>query len=627
MFTLIPFNPTTRAATLALILSLALTPLTHAEILATGEINIPHDGSDPWQIVPDLRISEYNPASLMITNGSSFTTLNDIMVANRSLGSGSITVQGEDSTITANAISLGVYGVGLLTITDSAKVESGPTSIATTSDSVGIAHIADPDSNWNIDGALRIGQNGHATLSIHNQAQVNVSRDTTISMFYNAKGTLQLNDGTLNTQGLIASTHDITGQGTINANTIYSDFDLTFDATHPTNQSIHLNNPNQDITINLNASNPDNSGTLGVGLRQAAHLTIADGVTVHSWDGYVGSYGTNEPSSATITGQDSTWNLGRTLNIQYGQLNHLDQAAINTRNVHIYANSTYHLDGGTLSFSGTTGSLAAIGDVTGATGSTGFTNGNYPLNFGPQFIFTAGTLRNPRSIGLSRGLTQSGGTFEPISDSTHKLGSTLPTYIYGYYSIDSPDATVKIDLFPLDPTNNLLAIDSIRVTRHAHLQGNLDIDFSHFQEIPLGHTYEIIAAQSISGHFKQTRLRDFAVIYDHSDPKEHSVKLVATLPGDANADGVVGPADLTILKTNWQRPNTVWQQGNFNDADGITGPDDLNVLKFHWNRSTDNPFINISTVALRPGTGGIPEPASLALLALTLPLLARRRRR
>ena len=95
-----------------------------------------------------------------------------------------------------------------------------------------------------------------------------------------------------------------------------------------------------------------------------------------------------------------------------------------------------------------------------------------------------------------------------------------------------------------------------------------------------------------------------------------NITAVVPLLGDADLDGDVDDNDLSLLVANWRQdatgdPDGGWGRGEFNNIAPI-GDDDLSLLLANWTRVV---------------AAATPEPATLALLALTAPALWRRRRR
>jgi len=84
------------------------------------------------------------------------------------------------------------------------------------------------------------------------------------------------------------------------------------------------------------------------------------------------------------------------------------------------------------------------------------------------------------------------------------------------------------------------------------------------------------------------------------------------IPGDANLSGVVDLADLSVLAFNWEATGAGWLDGDFDD-DGDVDLADLSAMAFHWSDSVWTP--------------PVPEPATMALLALPAPAALTRRRR
>ncbi len=91
-------------------------------------------------------------------------------------------------------------------------------------------------------------------------------------------------------------------------------------------------------------------------------------------------------------------------------------------------------------------------------------------------------------------------------------------------------------------------------------------------------------------------------------------------PGDANGDGMVNLADLQILGDNWQSTTASWAEADFT-GDGSVNLADLQILGDNWGYgvSADLSFDEaLASVA-------IPEPISLAMFSLLIPLALRRR--
>ena len=119
------------------------------------------------------------------------------------------------------------------------------------------------------------------------------------------------------------------------------------------------------------------------------------------------------------------------------------------------------------------------------------------------------------------------------------------------------------------------------------------------------------------------------------------------LYGDCNLNGVVGPADLAKLLTNYGKSGMTWSQGDFT-YDGTIGPADLSKLLTNYGQNGPLNIGSIPALAYNELTSdtqvmqllashgvtiteAVPEPSSLVMLASLLAVggtwRIRRRRR
>ena len=326
-------------------------------IITTGDVNPVYNGTDnPWDlgVFTDLFVGETETGTLTIQDGgevySGRSSIGDLAGA-----TGTVTVSGESALLDCGILLVGDAGAGTLVVDAGGTVDSGSAIIGNLPGSTGSVLVAGSGSLWNSTGSQRLGSPGTATLdildggivsnqwgariggsstpttvtvagagslwsigrdlnvdsgtlAIEDGGAVETTGDTSVGYAVGV-GRVQLNGGTLSTAGLLTSFNDLGGTGTINTNTIVGDVELIFDATLGLQQTMVLNDlPGQNVTLNIDASDPLNAGSLGAGYLNSGTLTVTDGEQVSSGAGYLGYHG-GAIGTATINGADSQWNM------------------------------------------------------------------------------------------------------------------------------------------------------------------------------------------------------------------------------------------------------------------------------------------------------------------------------
>ncbi|MBN1588046.1 MAG: hypothetical protein JW888_00860 [Pirellulales bacterium] len=273
------------------------------------------DGGSSWTNGDDLHVG-YNGNGTLDILGAALAS-SDCCIAWFATSTSQMTVSGPGSTWTNSAsIKVGLYGYGALTVSDGGAVSSDTCTIGSWADSTGLVTVTGTGSSWTTTRWLTVGKYGSGTLAISDGASVAVndityvgSGDTGFGMPSTSAIVFGPGGGTLATQSLYAAPTQLTGTGTVNAHGLLTDLDFVFDTAASSTQTFHFNTePGQDVTVNLDMSDPGDVGVLGAGYYGSGSITIRDGTTVRSRTGCL-AYQTGSVGTATVTGADSTWNL------------------------------------------------------------------------------------------------------------------------------------------------------------------------------------------------------------------------------------------------------------------------------------------------------------------------------
>ncbi|MBN1911198.1 MAG: hypothetical protein JW818_15745 [Pirellulales bacterium] len=255
---------------------------------------------------------------LEISNSASVTNQNGYVgIMNGSIGL--VTVRNGGSTWTNHGdLSVGVNGTGSVIIERGGNVQCQNAFLEASEGSSCVTVSGDTSSlnvggNLSVSGALNYDSQG--TLEITDGAMVDVGGYTWIATRPQSMGKIRFDGGTLNTRSLCATPSDLAGTGTINTRGLLSDVDLVFDAAHGLHQTLVFQEQmNQNITVDLDLSDSNNLGVLGVGFKGEGSLTIRDGVVVQSGDSWLG-YNASTVGTATVSGAGSTWNSNGYLHV------------------------------------------------------------------------------------------------------------------------------------------------------------------------------------------------------------------------------------------------------------------------------------------------------------------------
>jgi T5SS/PEP-CTERM-associated repeat protein len=535
------------------------------------------------------------------------------------LGAGSmgfVTVDGPGSMWTnSERLFVGRSGVGTLTVSGGGHVADQDVSLGAANAGQGIVNVTGADSLWTQALDLRVGNNlgtsngmpqfGFGTLNITSGGQVDTAGDASISAL-TSKATVDGSGSVWNVGGELSLDSDamleIKPGGVVNSNTAFvglvNDGIATITGSGATWNIAETLSVGRTNTGTLNVAGGgqltsrlaflgvrgaifsqssaavqiDGIGSdwtctdqLFVGYESEALLTISGGAHVTSGTGQIGFTATGN-GSVRVSGAGSRW--------------------INTESLYVGVVGT-----GELIVSG--GGVVAVDDL---------------LSVGPR-----GTIQGSSTIAAD---IRNGGIVAPGITSAIAPNAALGTLqVSGNYQ-QTAAGTLEIQLD--SPT----VFDKLSISGEAALAGALELSFSNNGFSPTaGMIFEILRADGgVFNSFSTVSLPaldpdlTWNVIYSN-----FTVLLsVMNIPvGDYNHNGFVDAADYVVWRdTLGQMGIGLAADGNHN---GSVDAGDYDV----WRANFGKPAIGAGAAAGR-SSSVVPEPLSIALWLLALPLLRRR---
>ncbi|MGD9127877.1 MAG: hypothetical protein PVH19_10920 [Planctomycetia bacterium] len=311
---------------------------------ATGIVTVDGAGS-LWDNTCYYYVGYYGDGTLNVTDGATVDCGLTSRIAYRSGSTGMVNITGTNSVMAAHMILVGDYGDATLNITNGGTANSSTGHIGYQTSSNSTATVDGNGSAWNLSSHLKIAYQGTGTLNITGGGQVHVAGITKI----NENGTIHLDGGTLEGGALTMANEDrLSGTGSILLHGIISSGDVTLDSPDDLTRQYSLTGPGQNIDVQYDING---QGILGAGGIGSGLLTISNGLTVMSEDGYIG-WERDSLGTVTVTGTDSTWINNDSLYVgllEDAVLNITDGGRVETDNCYLCQNgnmtATLSVDG------------------------------------------------------------------------------------------------------------------------------------------------------------------------------------------------------------------------------------------------------------------------------------------
>ncbi len=273
---------------------------------ATGTVNV--NGNDSTWDSYSLFVGRSGAGQLNITNGGTALVTGSTFLADQRNSTAAVAVSGSDASLQTNgSLFVGYNGNATLSITDGGTVTSGY-SIATIGHhyySESTVTVEGAMSSWLVDSDLHVGYYGQGILNIRDGGMVTVNGETFVNDRQN-NSYIAMDGGVLKTDNLVATASDLRGNGTVTTHGwIIDGADAVFDQGTNTTQVVVDDGAGQNITMNLIF---DGQGDTGAGASGAGSMAVSNGSVVRGVFGYVGHNPTGQ-GTVTIDGEGAAWIL------------------------------------------------------------------------------------------------------------------------------------------------------------------------------------------------------------------------------------------------------------------------------------------------------------------------------
>ncbi|MCL2648057.1 MAG: hypothetical protein FWD61_13775, partial [Phycisphaerales bacterium] len=318
------------------VLGVTAGPLAAQQIIVGGDVNhaLPSPPPTDWNVGGSLGIGTDGAGEMHISSGGSVESSGTNILGYSGGSSGTVTVDGKDSTWTTTGNSsdsyfaVGMMGNGTMIITNGGAVYCnglGPgeyydhSYVGSEAGSTGLVLVDGEGSTWGNSGNLYVGNVGNGTLTITDGGNV-YNQHGIIGQFYtdlgggviahgagivtvDGDGSTWTNNGTLTVGSL--------GEGSLNITNGGSVFSLNGNIGNQASTSLGLRGTGI-VTVDGKNSTWTNSGTLVIGTDGDGTLIISNGGAVSSTDSHIARH-SGSTGTVTVDGKDSTWTNSGTL--------------------------------------------------------------------------------------------------------------------------------------------------------------------------------------------------------------------------------------------------------------------------------------------------------------------------